>query len=247
MLTDKIRDLAVNPRITFVEDDAELAELIGDYLRSYGFDIAVIDRGDTALEAILADPPDLVLLDIMLPGKDGLTLCRELRVDYQGPIVMLTSLNSDMNQILGFELGANDYVLKTTPPSVLLARIRAHLRQSHAAPEPGPAGKKADKILDFGTLQIDHMNRSVRFLNEPIPLSTGDFDLLWELASHAGEVLTRDDLLMTLRGVRYDGLDRSIDVAISRLRKKLGDDTADPRKIKTIRHKGYLFANDVWR
>jgi two-component system response regulator RstA len=239
----------VNPRITFVEDDAELAELISDYLRSYGLDVTVIDRGDTAFDAILAAPPDLVLLDIMLPGKDGLTLCRELRGQYQGPIVMLTSLNSDMNQILGFELGANDYVLKTTPPSVLLARLRAHLRQAASSPDtpvvaaPTPKGAR---ILDFGSLQIDHMNRTVRLCGETIALSTGDFDLLWELASHAGEVLTREDLLYKLRGVHYDGLDRSVDVAISRLRKKLDDDTADPKKIKTIRHKGYLFANDVW-
>lgn len=239
----------MNPRITFVEDDAELAELISDYLRSYGLDVTVIDRGDTAFDAILAAPPDLVLLDIMLPGKDGLTLCRELRGQYQGPIVMLTSLNSDMNQILGFELGANDYVLKTTPPSVLLARLRAHLRQAASSPDttvvaaPTPKGAR---ILDFGSLQIDHMNRTVRLCGETIALSTGDFDLLWELASHAGEVLTREDLLYKLRGVHYDGLDRSVDVAISRLRKKLDDDTADPKKIKTIRHKGYLFANDVW-
>ena len=239
----------MNPRITFVEDDAELAELISDYLRSYGLDVTVIDRGDTAFDAILAAPPDLVLLDIMLPGKDGLTLCRELRGQYQGPIVMLTSLNSDMNQILGFELGANDYVLKTTPPSVLLARLRAHLRQAASSPDtpvvaaPTPKGAR---ILDFGSLQIDHMNRTVRLYGETIALSTGDFDLLWELASHAGEVLTREDLLYKLRGVHYDGLDRSVDVAISRLRKKLDDDTADPKKIKTIRHKGYLFANDVW-
>ena len=214
----------MNPRITFVEDDAELAELISDYLRSYGLDVTVIDRGDTAFDAILAAPPDLVLLDIMLPGKDGLTLCRELRGQYQGPIVMLTSLNSDMNQILGFELGANDYVLKTTPPSVLLARLRAHLRQAASSPDtpvvaaPTPKGAR---ILDFGSLQIDHMNRTVRLCGETIALSTGDFDLLWELASHAGEVLTREDLLYKLRGVHYDGLDRSVDVAISRLRKKL--------------------------
>ncbi|MBP8813365.1 MAG: two-component system response regulator RstA [Laribacter sp.] len=239
----------MNPRITFVEDDAELAELISDYLRSYGLDVTVIDRGDTAFDAILAAPPDLVLLDIMLPGKDGLTLCRELRGQYQGPIVMLTSLNSDMNQILGFELGANDYVLKTTPPSVLLARLRAHLRQAASSPDtPAVAAPtpKGARILDFGSLQIDHMNRTVRLCGETIALSTGDFDLLWELASHAGEVLTREDLLYKLRGVHYDGLDRSVDVAISRLRKKLDDDTADPKKIKTIRHKGYLFANDVW-
>ena len=130
-----------------------------------------------------------------------------------------------------------------------LARLRAHLRQAASSPDtPAVAAPtpKGARILDFGSLQIDHMNRTVRLCGETIALSTGDFDLLWELASHAGEVLTREDLLYKLRGVHYDGLDRSVDVAISRLRKKLDDDTADPKKIKTIRHKGYLFANDVW-
>lgn len=239
-------------RIVFVEDDHDLAELIGDYLRSYGLDVTHIDRGDTAVEAILADPPDLVMLDIMLPGKDGLTVCRELRPKYAGPIVMLTSLNSDMNQILGFELGASDYVLKTTPPSVLLARLRAHLRQQTTQTPvsmiQAPTGQQdARAVLDFGSLQIDSINRSVHYAGESISLSTADFDLLWLLACHAGKVLSREDLLFSLRGVHYDGLDRSIDVAISRLRKKLGDDPAEPKRIKTIRHKGYLFAGDAWR
>lgn len=230
--------------IVFVEDDFELAELIGDYLQSQQFQVTHIARGDEAIEKILALQPDLVMLDIMLPGKDGLTICRELRPLYAGPIIMLTSLNNDMNQILGFELGANDYVLKTTPPSVLLARIRAHLRDV-----PNKAtnfNKQQDAMLDFGSLQIDSINRSVHFQNKNITLSTADFDLLWLLASHAGQVLSRDDLLFSLRGVHYDGLDRSVDVAISRLRKKLDDDPADPRRIKTIRHKGYLFAADAW-
>ena len=232
-----------------VDDDRDIRELLTDYLTRNGFRATAVADGRAMREALAAHAFDLVILDVMLPGEDGLTLCRELRGQYQGPIVMLTSLNSDMNQILGFELGANDYVLKTTSPSVLLARLRAHLRQAASSPDtpvvaaPTPKGAR---ILDFGSLQIDHMNRTVRLCGETIALSTGDFDLLWELASHAGEVLTREDLLYKLRGVHYDGLDRSVDVAISRLRKKLDDDTADPKKIKTIRHKGYLFANDVW-
>lgn len=229
--------------IIFVEDDLELAELISDYLKSHDFEVIHLPDGEHAVETILKSPPDLVILDIMLPKKDGLTICRELRPHYSGPIMMLTSLNNDMNQILGFELGANDYVLKTTPPSVLLARIRAHLRQLPQKHEQAPNLKTH---LDFGSLQIDSINRSVHYQQKPIALSTSDFDLLWLLASQAGNVLSRDDLLYSLRGVHYDGLDRSVDVAISRLRKKLDDDPAEPRRIKTIRHKGYLFAADAW-
>lgn len=233
-------------RILFVEDDPELAELIGGFLRSFEFAVEVMRDGNGVVESVRANPPALVLLDIMLPGKDGLTICRELREFHAGPIILLTSLNSDMNQILGFEIGANDYVVKTTPPSVLLARIRAQLRQGQAAPTQ-VASKSAEKMtLNFGKLLIDARNRSANYKGEPLHLSTGDFDLLWELASHAGEILSRDHLLRKLRGIDYDGLDRSVDVAISRLRKKLGDDPDDPRKIKTIRHRGYLFAADVW-
>lgn len=233
-------------RILFVEDDSELAELIGGFLRSFEFAVEIMRDGIGVVEAVRANPPALVLLDIMLPGKDGLTVCRELREFYTGPIILLTSLNSDMNQILGFEIGANDYVVKTTPPSVLLARIRAQLRHGLASPVQ-PVAKPADKsTLNFGRLVVDSRNRTANYRGEPLHLSTGDFDLLWELASHAGEILSRDHLLRKLRGIDYDGLDRSMDVAISRLRKKLGDDPDEPRKIKTIRHRGYLFATDIW-
>ncbi|WP_255988379.1 two-component system response regulator RstA [Chitinolyticbacter albus] len=235
-------------RIVFVEDDGELAELIGGFLKSFEFEVEHLPDGSTVIERVRQNPPDLVLLDVMLPGKDGLTLCRELRTFYSEPIVILTSLNSDMNQILGFEIGATDYVVKTTPPAVLLARIRAHLRQTHtsttAPAGPAPSGDR--QALNFGKLQIDARNRTATYDREPLHLSTGDFDLLWELARHAGEILSRDHLLKTLRGIEYDGMDRSIDVAISRLRKKLDDDPNEPRKIKTIRHKGYLFATDIW-
>ncbi|GHD64133.1 two-component system response regulator RstA [Jeongeupia chitinilytica] len=233
--------------ILFVEDDLELAGLIGGFLRSFEFDVDHVADGNGVVERVRANPPALVLLDVMLPGKDGLTICRELREFYTGPVVILTSLNSDMNQILGFEIGASDYVVKTTPPAVLLARIRAHLRSTPAAPltaAPAAAGERS--TLNFGKLTVDLRNRTANYQGEPLGLSTGDFDLLWELASHAGDILSRDHLLKKLRGIDYDGLDRSIDVAISRLRKKLDDDPHEPRKIKTIRHKGYLFATDIW-
>ncbi|WP_028453595.1 two-component system response regulator RstA [Chitinilyticum aquatile] len=234
-------------RILFVEDDPELSELISNFLRSFEFTVDVQGDGSQLIDSVRENPPDLLLLDIMLPGKDGLTLCRELREFWGGPIVLLTSLNSDMNQILGFEIGATDYVVKTTPPSVLLARIRAHLRSATTQPvTPAGAGGQERSTLNFGKLQIDARNRTATYHNEPLGLSTGDFDLLWELASHAGDILSRDHLLKQLRGIEYDGLDRSIDVAVSRLRKKLDDDPNEPRKIKTIRHKGYLFATDVW-
>lgn len=233
-------------RILFVEDDPDLAELIGGFLRSFEFTVELMREGTGVVESVRDNPPALVLLDIMLPGKDGLTICRELREFYTSPIVLLTSLNSDMNQILGFEIGASDYVLKTTPPSVLLARIRAQLRHNPGT-STTPVVPQVDKsTLNFGKLVIDSKNRTASYRGEPLHLSTGDFDLLWELASHAGEILSRDHLLKKLRGIEYDGMDRSMDVAISRLRKKLADDSEDPRKIKTIRHRGYLFATDIW-
>lgn len=234
-------------RIVFVEDDSELAGLIADFLERNGMRVGIEPRGDTALERILNEGPDLVMLDIMLPGKDGLSLCRELRPQFAGPIVMLTSLDSDMNQILGLELGADDYILKTTPPPVLLARLRAQLRsRAPAAPLESKPAAAGPRRLVFGALAIDPVCRDVVLAGEMVPLSTADFDLLWMLASHAGETLGRESLLKTLRGVAYDGMDRSIDVAISRLRKKLGDNPAEPFRIKTVRHRGYLFSPSGW-
>ncbi|PIJ48590.1 two-component system response regulator RstA [Erwinia sp. OLTSP20] len=237
-------------KIVFVEDDPDVGQLIAAYLGKHDIDVIVESRGDRAEETIASTDPDLVMLDIMLPGKDGMTLCRDLRASarWSGPIVLLTSLDSDMNHILSLEMGANDYILKTTPPAVLLARLRLHLRNASMLQQADdsvilPATQKA---LRFGSLFIDPINRQVSLNNEIIQLSTADFDLLWELATHAGSILNRDALLKTLRGVEYDGLDRSIDVAISRLRKKLLDNATEPYRIKTIRNKGYLFAPHAW-
>lgn len=236
-------------KIVFVEDDKDVGELIAAYLGRHDIDVIVESRGDRAEAVIDKVQPDLVMLDIMLPGKDGMTLCRDLRTHWTGPIVLLTSLDSDMNHILSLEMGANDYILKTTPPAVLLARLRLHLRQAGVVSTAGgeqPVITPAHSSLHFGSLCIDTVNRQVTLSGEVITLSTADFDLLWELASHAGQILNRDALLKNLRGVSYDGLDRSIDVGISRLRKKLHDEAAEPCRIKTIRNKGYLFAPNAW-
>lgn len=238
-------------QIVFVEDDPELAQLIADFLARHDMQVHIEPRGDTARACIEDRQPDLVLLDIMLPGLDGLSLCRELRPHFAGPIIMLTALDSDMNQILGLELGANDYILKTTPPSVLLARLRAQLRhfQQQKPAETltqGQPRQQSLRALAFGKLQIDPQSRDVRLNNELIALSTADFDLLWELACHAGQIMSREHLFKLLRGVEYDGLDRSVDVAISRLRRKLGDHPNEPLRIKTVRQKGYLFIPHTW-
>lgn len=235
--------------IVFVEDDPEVGSLIAAYLARHDIEVTVEPRGDLAEEKILQVQPDLVLLDIMLPGKDGMTICRDLRGRWQGPIVLLTSLDSDMNHILALEMGACDYILKTTPPAVLLARLRLHLRQNeHSAQAKGiqAATITPHTTLRFGALTIDPTNRSVLLGGELVALSTADFELLWELATHAGQIMDRDALLKNLRGVSYDGMDRSVDVAISRLRKKLLDNATEPYRIKTVRNKGYLFAPHAW-
>ena len=161
----------------------------------------------------------------------------------------MASTTKIMTCILALEMGACDYILKTTPPAVLLARLRLHLRQNEQATVTKGIQETSltpYKALHFGTLTIDPINRVVTLANTEISLSTADFELLWELATHAGQIMDRDALLKNLRGVSYDGLDRSVDVAISRLRKKLLDNAAEPYRIKTVRNKGYLFAPHAW-
>ena len=225
----------------------DLENLQRSIVLSHAAGVVIDPRGDSAQARIEREQPDLVLLDIMLPGKDGMTLCRDLRPTFPGPIVLLTSLDSDMNHILSLEMGANDYILKTTPPAVLLARLRLHLRQHSQQPkEESVQPLTQHNALHFGLLCIDPVNRQVTLGEETITLSTSDFDLLWELATHAGQIMDREALLQNLRGVSYDGMDRSIDVAISRLRRKLYDNALEPFRIKTVRNKGYLFAPNAW-
>src|SRR6185312_13352962 len=186
------------------------------------------------------DPPDLVILDLGLPGEDGTTICRQLRPDYTNPILILTARNSDIDHVLGLELGADDYVIKPVEPRVLLARIGALLRRSHA---PGPAARK---VLQFGGLTINVTSRAVHLDGHAILLSGNEFDLLVHLASHAGEIQSRETLFKDLFKREYDGTDRLLDMRISRLRRKLGDEAETAERIKTVWGQGYLFVPDAW-
>ncbi|SME99906.1 MULTISPECIES: response regulator transcription factor [unclassified Pseudomonas] len=226
------------PRILIVEDDQRLAELTAEYLQANGFEVAVEGDGGRAVRRIVDSQPDLVILDLMLPGEDGLSICRRVRGQYAGPILMLTARSDELDQVQGLDLGADDYVCKPVRPRVLLARIQALLRRSEA-----PESKRLD--LAFGPLRIDNRLREARLGEQLIDLTGAEFDLLWLLASNAGRVLSREQIFTALRGVGYDGQDRSIDVRISKIRPKIGDDPIHPRLIKTLRSKGYLFVGEA--
>ncbi|HPT51607.1 MAG TPA: winged helix-turn-helix domain-containing protein [Accumulibacter sp.] len=237
-------------RILLVEDDQRLANLTAEYLRKNDFEVGIEARGDSAAARILHERPDLVILDVMLPGKDGFEICRAIRAPYRGVILMLTARDEDLDQILGLELGADDYIAKPVQPRLLLARIKALLRRSPPASgsvsgESVNAGEPSE--LAFGRFRISQATRSTMLGDDAIDLTTAEFDLLWQLARHAGNILSRDDLLQELRGIGFDGLDRSIDARISRLRRKLGDDPENPLRIKTVRGKGYLFSKHDWQ
>ncbi|WP_153111350.1 winged helix-turn-helix domain-containing protein [Propionivibrio limicola] len=236
-------------RILLVEDDERLANLTAEYLRKNEFEVAIEARGDVAENRIISEDPDLVILDLMLPGKDGFEICRGVREKYKGVILMLTARDEDLDQILGLELGADDYIAKPVQPRLLLARIKALLRRAPTVGDTTGAGAEHGETteLSFGNFSISQATRSTHLGNQTVDLTTAEFDLLWLLASHAGNILSRDDLLQQLRGIGFDGLDRSIDARISRLRRKLGDDPENPTRIKTVRGKGYLFSKHDWQ
>nr|WP_250886051.1 response regulator [Pseudomonas brassicacearum] len=224
-----------------VEDDQRLAELTREYLESNGLRVAIEGDGAVAAARIIAEQPDLVVLDLMLPGEDGLSICRKVRGHYDGPILMLTARTDDTDQIQGLDLGADDYVCKPVRPRLLLARIQALLRRS----EPEPSAAQKPRRLQFGPLVVDDALREAWLQGNGIELTSAEFDLLWLLVSNAGRILSREEIFTALRGIGYDGQDRSIDVRISRIRPKIGDDPDHPRLIKTIRSKGYLFVPEA--
>lgn len=229
-----------NSQVLIVEDDERLAELTRDYLQANGFDVAVEGDGARAAARIVAEQPDLVILDLMLPGEDGLSICRKVRAQYNGVILMLTARSDDLDQVQGLDLGADDYVCKPVRPRLLLARINALLRRTEA-----PVAQGERQSLQFGPLRVDNTLREAWLGDAGIELTSAEFDLLWLLVSNAGRILSREEIFTSLRGVGYDGQDRSIDVRISRIRPKIGDDPDHPRMIKTVRSKGYLFVGEA--
>ena len=221
-----------------VEDDASLASWIADYLTTQNFQVAVADRGDDAIELIKDDIPDLVLLDINLPGKDGFEVCKEVRNYYFNPILMMTARDDEFDEVLGLELGADDYVTKPIRARALLARIKSLLRRIDSE----RATQSNKELLNFGSLTIDLKSRTATLNKASLELSSNEFNVLWILASQAGEIVSRESLIKELRGIEYDGFDRSTDILVSRLRKKLNLEESEQQRIKTIWGKGYLFS-----
>lgn len=223
------------PLILLVEDDLRLAGLVCTYLENNGFQVAAEHRGDHVIEHLQSREPDLVVLDLGLPGRDGFAVCKDLRAASTLPILILTARDNDIDHVVGLELGADDYVVKPVEPRVLVARIHALLRRSKAAAVVEP------RVLRFAEMSINATARSVSIAGREVGLSSNEFDLLFFLACRAGELQSREALYQQLYKREYDGLDRTLDVRVSHLRKKLSDAGA-PERIRTVWGHGYLFA-----
>jgi DNA-binding response OmpR family regulator len=226
-------------RVLLIDDDQKFCRLIGEFLNSYGFEVSAVHSGLDGVSRVAAENWDAVVLDVMLPGIDGYEVLKRLREHSQVPVLMLTALGDETDRIVGLELGADDYLPKTFSPRELLARLRAVLRRSaRLANPPEPVINE----LVFGPLKINLDARQASFAEDPLPLTPVEFDLLVVLAQAKGKVKSREQLLGEIRDRNYDIFDRSVDVHISALRRKLGEDPKHPRFIRTVRAAGYMFA-----
>ena len=235
------------PHLLIVDDNREIRDLLSRFLRKHGYRVDTVGDGRAMWQALSAGRFDLVVLDLMLPGEDGLSLCRRLRATSALPVIMLTAIGEDADRIVGLEIGADDYVTKPFNPRELLARVKAVLRRS-AQPRPTSEGDADEQVLVFEGWRLD---LGTRELNAPdgalMPLTAGEFDLLAAFAEHPGRVLNRDQLLDLTRGRSAQPFDRSIDVQLSRLRRKIEADPKEPRLIKTVRGGGYVLSCKVAR
>ncbi|MCP8898867.1 response regulator transcription factor [Gilvimarinus xylanilyticus] len=225
--------------VLLAEDDERLATLVQDYLQAHGLTVVVESHGLQVGRQVQGLQPDLLILDLNLPGKDGISICKDVRAHYEGPILMLTARDADADQVLGLEVGADDYVVKPAEPRVLLARIQALLRRANRVPED------SDEV-SVGGLHIRTRAREVSLHEQPVHLSSHEFDLLLTLARQPGKVMSREYLFTTICNRPYDGLDRTVDVRVSHLRKKLGDNSEAPTRIKTVWGRGYMLVEDAW-
>lgn len=226
-------------RILLVEDDLTLADWVIEYLREQDFIVEHVARGDLVEEKLVSFDPELVLLDVMLPGLNGIEVCRLIRQSSSLPVIMLTARADEFDEVIGLEAGANDYVIKPVRPRALLARISSALKNTQATVQ------NSNEIV-LGQLEINGEANRVTYQGKEIELSTSLFSFLWFLASHAGEVVDRDTVFKALKNREYDGQDRRFDVMLSTLRKIFNDDPQSPKKFKTVWGKGYLFVADAW-
>ncbi len=222
-------------KLLIVEDDYRIAKLLVQFLSSEGFHAEWVETGEEAVEKIQQTSPDLVLLDLMLPKMDGVEVCQEVRPEFENSILMLTAHEGDIQEVIALNAGVDDFLAKPIRTHVLLARINALLRRQN---------KPSQSTLSISDLVVDHNKRSVSQSGQLISLVDSEFELLWILASHAGGIVKRDDLFSMLRGKDYDGLDRSIDMRISKLRKKLAVGNPEKEYIRTLRQLGYIFVKD---
>ncbi|KGJ94972.1 two component transcriptional regulator, winged helix family [Colwellia psychrerythraea] len=230
--------------ILLVEDDISLADWVCEYLTEQGFNVTHVARGDLVMHEIKKNAIDIVLLDVMLPGLNGIEVCRLIRQHEQSkqiPIIMLTARADEFDEVIGLEAGADDYVIKPVRPRALLARINRQLSHN------GKAEQNQSTQLTFGELTINQEAKRVIYQGKEIDLSTSLFAFLTYLAQHAGSVVDRDSVFKALKKREYDGQDRRFDVMLSTLRKLFNDDPQKPQKFKTIWGKGYLFVGDAWQ
>ncbi|MBS7456474.1 two-component system response regulator OmpR [Coralloluteibacterium stylophorae] len=228
------------PRLLLVDDDVRLRDLLARYLEQNGFAVRGVGDGTAMRQALARGHYDLIVLDLMLPGEDGLEICRRLRGSEDAtPVVMLTAKGDEIDRILGLELGADDYLPKPVNPRELLARIRAVLRRAR---QPGPGAPRPDGgPRHFGSFTLDTARRELCRDGRPLPLTTGEFAVLAVLVAHPHQPLTRDRLMSLSRGREHEAFERSMDVMIARLRKLLEDDPRHPRLIQTVWGVGYVF------
>jgi len=225
--------------LLLVEDDISLANWVCEYLIEQNFNVIHVERGDLVLNKIKTEVIDLVLLDVMLPGLNGIEVCRLIRQHSQTPIIMLTARADEFDEVIGLEAGANDYVIKPVRPRALLARINGQLSDMQQ-------NSPLNNLLTFGELTINQEAKRVTYLGQEIELSSSLFAFLTFLAERAGNVVDRDSVFRALKKRDYDGQDRRFDVMLSSLRKLFNDDPQKPKKFKTVWGKGYLFVSDAW-
>jgi two-component system, OmpR family, response regulator len=234
------------PHILVVDDDREISSLVSQFLGRHNFRVSTARDGAEMFRALEVAKVDLIVLDLMMPGEDGLTLCRRLRATNATPIIMLTAMGEEIDRILGLEMGADDYLPKPFNPRELLARIKAVLRRASSLPAAPAEILGGGRILAFGAWRLDIARRELRGADgNPVGLSSGEFDLLQAFAEHPQRVLTRDQLLDLARGRAAVLFDRSIDIQVMRLRRKVETDPKDPQLIKTVRSGGYVFTPSV--
>ncbi|NOT85502.1 MAG: response regulator [Methylococcaceae bacterium] len=227
-----------------VDDDKELRNLLGDYLRKNGYRVSLAADGGSMRKSLAEQSIDLIVLDLMLPGEDGLVLCRNLRVHSNIPVIMLTARGDETDRIIGLEMGADDYLPKPFNPRELLARIKSVLRRAHTLPDTEEP--KNGRYLHFAHWQLDTVTRNLRAKDGlVVALSGAEYRLLKVFLEHANRVLSREQLLDLTLGKDADPFDRSIDVQISRLRQRLGDNAKEPVIIKTVRSEGYILSTEV--